>query len=209
LADFDNDGTLDLAIANGRVTRTLGEGQPEAAPDLGPFWTTYCERDQLFLNSGDGRFRDVSLANDPFCQVASVSRGLACADFDNDGGIDVIVTRIADKVSLFKNQASGRGNYLIVKATDSALHRDAYGAEVYLEVAGKRSLRWINPGYSFLSSNDPRAHFGLGSNVAYDAIEVVWPGGVLERFEGGPANRVVHLIRGKGHSELGSSAPAE
>ena len=198
MADFDNDGGLDLAVANGRVTRDLSEEKRETPPELDPFWIEYCQRDQLFLNSGDGRFRDASLTNDPFCNTASVSRGLACADFDDDGGMDLVVTRIADKASLFRNQATDRGNYLIVQATDPALNRDAYGAEVYVEAKDKRWLRWINPGYSYLCSNDPRAHFGLGRLESYDAIEIVWPDGSAERFEGGPVNRVVHLRRGEG-----------
>jgi hypothetical protein len=198
MADFDNDGGLDLAVANGRVTRTLNPATSELPRDLDPFWTDYCERDQLFLNSGDGKFRDVSSTNHSFCGVASVSRGLACADFDDDGGVDLLVTRIADKARLFRNLAPHRGNYLIIKATDPVLGRDAYGAEVYVEVGDKRWMRWINPGYSFLCSNDPRAHFGLGTMESYDAVEVVWPDGSAERFPGGPANRVVHLKRGQG-----------
>ena len=199
MADFNNDGTLDLAIANGRVTRALGDAKPRTSSELDPFWLNYSERDQLFLNSGQGKFRDVSLANDPFSKVAGVSRGLAVADFDDDGGMDLLVTRIAEGVALYKNVAE-RGNYLIVKATDPELHRDAYGAEVYVSSGNKRWMRWINPGYSFLCSNDPRAHFGLGEDTTYDSIEVVWSDGSKEQFPGGDANRVVRLERGSGSS---------
>jgi hypothetical protein len=180
----------------------LGESQggPKTAVSAGvsSFWAEYSERDQLFLNSGDGEFRDVSVANQPFSEFASVSRGLACADFDDDGGMDLVVTRIAEKVALFRNVAPKRGNYLTLRATDPNLHRDAYGAEVYVEAGGKKWMRWINPGYSYLCSNDPRAHFGLGAVDKIDAIEVVWPDGSAERFPGGAVNKTVQLTRGEG-----------
>ena len=197
MADFDNDGRLDLAVANGRVTRVLGEDKPQTSTELDAFWIDYSERDQLFLNQGKGKFKDVSLSNDPFCKMAGVSRGLAVADFDGDGGVDLLVTRIAEKVAFFQNRAE-RGNYLIVKATDPELNRDAYGAEIYVTSGDRKQMRWINPGYSFLCSNDPRAHFGLGEQTAYDAIEVVWPNGAKEQFSGGQANQMIHLERGTG-----------
>ncbi len=198
MADFDNDGRVDLAIANGRVVRQTTSDAPTTSDDLDPFWRPYSERNQLFLNVGGGRFEDVSPANDPFCKVAAVSRGLAVADFDTDGGVDLLVTRIGERVGLFKNVAPSRGHYLIVKATDPTLKRDAYGAEIYVRSGDRQWMRWINPGYSFLCSNDPRAHFGLGTVATYDSIRVVWPNGQAETFPGGEVDCVVHLERGTG-----------
>jgi hypothetical protein len=86
----------------------------------------------------------------------------------------------------------------MVRAIDPALRRDAYGAEVRVRAGDRRWVRWINPGSSYLCSNDPRAHFGLGPAAKVDAIQVVWPDGMEEQFPGGAADRLVVLRRGEG-----------
>jgi hypothetical protein len=195
LADVDQDGAEDLAIVNGRIAR----GQ-DANPDLGAFWSGYAERNQLFRNDGSGRFQDISLANDPFCATPWVSRGLACGDIDNDGSLDLLVTLIGESAHLFRNVASQRGHWLMVQAIDPALHRDAYGARITIQAGTRRQSRLINPAYSYLCSNDPRAHFGLGQAATVDAIEVLWPDGVRERFAGGPVDRTLILRKGDGQA---------
>lgn len=197
MADLDNDGGLDLVVANGRVTRAAGEPLPTWV-GLDPFWHPYCERDQILLNAGNGQFRDVSAQNNAMCGMAGVSRGLACADFDDDGGLDLIVTQIAGPVTLLRNVLPTRGHWITVRALDPALKRDAYGAEVYVNDGSRRLMRWINPGYSFLCSNDPRAHFGLGDSDTITNIEVVWPDGLQETFAETAVDRVVVLRRGEG-----------
>jgi hypothetical protein len=196
MADFDNDGAVDLAIANGRIDR--GPKMERYVAGVGDFWRPYCERNHLLINDGQGRFRDISESNEPFCGEAAVSRGLACADFDNDGTLDLLVTRVAAPVALYRNVAKTHGHWLTVQAIDPALHRDAYGAEVYLTVGQNKRMQWINPGYSYLCSNDPRAHFGLGTVDHYDSLAVVWPDGTEEQFPGGRADRIVVLQRGEG-----------
>jgi hypothetical protein len=193
LADFDLNGALDLAIVNGRVIRG-GEAKDTR---LG-FWETYAERNQLFAGDGAGKFRDVSLANKPFCGHYNVGRGLACGDFDNDGAPDLLVTAIGDRARLFRNVAPERGNWLTVRASDPRCKRDAYGAEVQVCAAGRSWLRLVNPAESYLSSSSPLAHFGLGKVDRIDAIDVKWPDGSRERFSGGAVNRVVELRRGEG-----------
>ena len=86
----------------------------------------------------------------------------------------------------------------MVRAIDPALKRDAYGALVIVHVGGRRQRRWVNPGYSYLCSNDPRAHFGLGRASRVDAVRVLWPDGLEEVFPGQEADRVVVLSRGTG-----------
>jgi hypothetical protein len=201
LADFDHDGAPDLAVVNGRIGR-LKLTRPDAGTlaGLGPFWGLYAERNQLFANDGAGRFRDVSPHNGPFCGTAAVSRGLACGDLDGDGALDLVVTALAGRVRVYRNVVPGRGHWLLVRAFDPALRRDAYGAEVTVEVGGRRWKRWVNPGFSYLCSNDPRAHFGLGPAAEVDAIRVVWPDGTEEVFPGGAADRTVAVRKGEGRT---------
>ncbi|MCA9216342.1 MAG: CRTAC1 family protein [Planctomycetales bacterium] len=197
LADLDNDGDLDMALANGRVRRISGETSA-VRPGLSEFWTQYAERDQIVLNDGTGKFTDASEENPAVSKPAGVARGLACADFNNDGSLDLLITNIAGPPVLLQNTKANAGNWVLVKATDPQTNRDAIGAEVYLTAGGTTLMRWVNPGYSFLCSNDPRAHFGLGKLTTYDAIQVVWPDGAIESFSGGAANRQITLEKGTG-----------
>jgi hypothetical protein len=195
LADLNHDGALDLAVVNGRVMRGLGPG----GDDLDPFWRVYAERNQLFVNDGTGRFRDLSPA-DPFCQRAEVSRGLACGDLDGDGALDLLVTTVAGPAHLYHNVAPKEGHWLMVRALDPARKRDAYGAVVTMNAGGSRRVGAVLPGQSYLCSNDPRVHFGLGPAEHVDSIRVRWPDGdsAEEVFPGGAADRLVELRRGEG-----------
>ena len=194
LGDFDHDGHLDLAVGNGRVSRA----PVSANPQLGPHWGLYAERNQLFAGDGTGRFRDLSPHNPALCGTPNVARGLACGDIDGDGALDLLVTTAAGRARLYRNVAPGRGHWLMVRALEPALRRDAYGACVHVQ-AGKRTwLRQINPGSSYLCSNDPRAHFGLGAAERVAGIEVVWPNGDREKFDGCATDRVIEVRKGEG-----------
>ena len=193
MADFDNDGALDVAVANGRVYR----GATAKNTGLG-FWEDYVEYNQLYANDGNGVFRDISAANPALCRVWNVARGLACADFDNDGGLDLLVVSNGGPARLFRNIAPKRGHWLTVRAVDPALHRDAYGAEVRVRANGRQWLRLVDPAQSYLSSCTPFAHFGLGNVDRVDAIEVTWPDGLREVFAGGNVDCKRELRRGEG-----------
>jgi hypothetical protein len=197
LGDFDHDGALDLAVVNGRVSRGSSARRPGAS-----FWSHYEERNQLFANDGSGKFLDVSPANRPFCGTPSVARGLACGDVDGDGALDLLVTAVAGPARLYRNTAPDRGHWLLVRAIDPALGgRDAYGAEVTVKAGQRRWLGIVNPGQSYLCSNDPRVHFGLGRTEHIDGLHVVWPDGKEENFfqgRGCGVDRVVELRKGAG-----------
>ncbi len=200
LGDFDQDGDLDLAIANGRVSRDR-----MARPGAGPFsWDAYAERNQLFANDGRGRFRDVSPGNGPFCGTPRLGRGLAVGDVDGDGALDLLVCNVAGPARLYRNAVPGRGRGLLVRAVDPSLGgRDACGAEVTVRAGGRSWRGLINPGHSYQCSNDPRAHFGLGTVRRVDAIEVVWPDGSEETFPGAEAGAAVLLRKGQGRPARG------
>ncbi len=193
LADFDLDGALDIAVVNGRVSRG-----PQANDSLGPHWGRYAERNQLFANDGRGNFRDVSQASAALCGTPNVARGLAWGDIRNAGAIDLVVTTAAGRARLLRNVAPRRGHWLVVRAVLGPGPRDAIGAEVRVRAAGRTWSRLINPGSSYLCSNDPRAHFGLADNQRIDAIDITWPDGTAETFPGRQADQAVTLRQGTG-----------
>ena len=194
--DFDNDGDLDLAIANGAVKR------PETVlPQSGEdFWKPYWQTNQLIQNQEDARFQDVSRDEPSFCDAPGVWRALASGDFDNDGGQDLLVTRIGDTPLLLHNTVPNRGHWLSVRAVDPDLKRDAYGAVITVVAGEKKWTGLLNPGRSYVSSCDPRVHFGLGAVEQIDQIIVLWPDGREEMFPGQTVDRFVVLERGKGRS---------
>lgn len=197
--DFDHDGALDLALVNGRVAAHRHDGAPPVpTPDVPAWWGPYAERNQLAAGVGDGRFQDISLWNAAFCGAARVGRGLMMGDVDNDGALDLVVTNIAGPARLYRNCAPDRGHWLLVRAVDPVLQRDAYGAEVTVVTAARRWKAWLTPASSYQCSNDPRAHFGLGSVEQVDSMKVLWPDGTGEVFPGGPVDRVVTLHKGQG-----------
>jgi hypothetical protein len=116
-------------------------------------------------------------------------------DLDDDGDLDLIVSNCAGPARMFRNDAAGANHWLIVRAVDAQLRRDAYGARVTVTVGQRRLHRVISAGYSYASSSDPRAHFGLGSATSVDEIEVRWPGGPTEVYPGVAANQVITLTR--------------
>ncbi len=200
-ADFDADGALDLAVANGAIRRSPGRTPPKLMPGIAPFWTPYAEPSQLFANTGNGRFREVSAANPALCGEALVGRGLATGDFDNDGAPDLLLIGVAGPARLLRNVASPRGHWLGLRAIDPAHgNRDAYGAEIVVRASGRSWWRLIQPAHSYASSNDPRAQIGLGAATSVDSIQVRWPDGTEEAFPSQPADRYVTLRRGTGTS---------
>jgi hypothetical protein len=194
LVDFDHDGDLDLAVVNGRVS---ARGKPEDE-SLGKFWSQYGDRNQLFANTGGGRFQDISPQNAAFCGRYNVARGLVRGDFDGDGAQDLLVTSVAGPARLFRNVAPKKGHWLEVRAFDPDLLRDALGSEIKVTAGGKTFVRWLHPAESYCSSSEPRAHFGLGSASKVDRIEIQWPDGGREVFPGNDADRFVELRKGAG-----------
>ena len=196
LADFDLDGDLDLAWVNGRVF----SGPPAPAGAVPPFWLRYAQPNSLAENDGTGRFRSVAATNGAFCGRPNVARPLCAGDIDNDGDVDLVAGTTAGRVLLLENVAPRHGHWLTVRAIDPALQRDAIGAVVTVTAGGKTWQRHLQPGSSYLSSHDPRAHFGIGETETIDTLEVLWPDGTRERFPGGSVDRGIVVRRGEGTS---------
>lgn len=196
IADLDQDGDLDLVSGNGRIRR------PEKglySTTLESFWLPFADRNEIFLNGGDGIFTGVTAAEDDFLAHRHVTRGLAMGDLDDDGDLDMVTSEINGPARILLNIAKPKGNWLMVRAVDPRYGgRDAYGATVTVAAGKQRWSRDINPAYSYLSSNDPRAHFGLGTESKYDGITVLWPDGKREKFPCGNPGKSLTLSRGTG-----------
>ncbi len=191
--DYDHDGDLDLAVVNGRVTR----GPLLTHTDPPGYWDPYAEPNLLFENDGRGRFRNVSDLGAAFTADVENSRGLVFGDVDNDGDIDLLITNEGGRARLLRNDRTQKGHWLMVRAIDPDLRRDANGAQITVVVGEQRILRLIAPGYSYLCSGDPRAHFGLGTVSAVDEIIVQWPDGKRETFPGVAVDQIITLKKGQ------------
>ncbi len=188
-ADLDNDGWLDLVVANGHI-------YPEI--DHFPLGSTFLERNLLYQNLGNGRFREVGQAlGGPF-HVAKSSRGLAVSDYDNDGDLDLLIIELNDRPTLLRNQGGNRRPWVTLRLRGTRSNRDALGARVRLTAAGRTQTAEVRSGGSYLSQHDKRLHFGLGEARQVDRLEVRWPSGQVEVFEKLPANQFFLLTEGQG-----------
>jgi hypothetical protein len=192
LLDFDLDGDLDPLVVNGRVLRApLRPGVR-----LNDHWGPYAEPNLLFENDGKGRFRAASAACGPLCAEVEVSRGLAAGDVDNDGDLDVLVTSGNGRARLYRNVRPHGEHWLTVRAVEPETRRDAYGSVIRVTLQDRTIRRDVAPTYSYLSSGDPRAHFGLGSADRVDEVRVRWPDGIEESFGSLEVDRGHLLERG-------------
>jgi hypothetical protein len=191
--DVELDGDLDLLVANGKVFR--GTADPRAR--VREPWSHFAEPNLFYLNNGAGRFEQVDLAQ-ALTRPVEVSRALSLGDIDTDGDLDVLLVNAQGPARLLRNDAPRSGHWLVVRAVDPRLKRDAIGARVTVVTAERRIVRTITRGSSYLSSNDPRAHFGLGPQPQIERIEVRWPGGPGESFDAPGVDRVLTLVRGEG-----------
>ncbi len=188
--DYDNDGQLDLFLAN---------GHPDDMIDSYGGQVKYREPLLLFKNEG-GRLKNVSKDAGPVFTKTFPARGLAIGDFDNDGRIDVIVGNNGAAPVLLKNNAGAGNHWLGLRLEGSTCNRDAIGALLTWSVGGVKRTRLKTGGGSYLSCHDPREVLGLGTATAIDWLEIRWPApsGKVERLESVPIDRYVRIVEGKG-----------
>jgi hypothetical protein len=197
--DIDHDGWPDAAVVNGRVKR--GPRRPGVDPSL--VVADYAETNLLFRNEGGGRFSDITGSAGAFGRHVEMSRGLAIGDVDGDGALDMLTTAAHSPARLYRNTVPQRGHWIIIRAVDPRLRRDAYGAVVTVAAGGLRQRRTIQAGFSYASSSDPRAHFGLGAATRIDTVIIRWPDGLVERFEVDGVDRAFTLRRAEGRAVRG------
>lgn len=188
--DYDNDGLLDLFIANGAVT-ILEALRGDPSP--------FRQRNQLFHNGGGARFRDVSAQAGPALALSEVSRGAAFGDVDNDGDVDVLVTNNDGPARLLRNEVGSRHHWLQVRLEGVRDNRQGIGARVGLLRPGRAPVwRRARTDGSYLSASDPRVHFGLGAAMEIERVIVEWPTGMREAWTDVLPDRIVTLRQGTG-----------
>ena len=198
LADFNCDGQLDAAWANGLVRRATPNQTPVAV-GVDPWWGRYAQRAQIFTGIEGGRFRDISPANAAFSGTAIVGRSLAVGDLDGDGGLDLVMASVGGPVQVFRNVSPHRGHWLELALLDPASgDRDMIGSEVVVRSGSQRWWSILQPAMSYLCSHAPLIHVGLGAVSRVDAIEVLWPSGSRETFSTDRVDSLQTLRAGQG-----------
>lgn len=212
-ADFDNDGWEDIFTVNGLrsrgeqnyipvllemiITPNVDFSDVNNYPDIGEMtWSGY-QRQRFFHNAGDGTFAEIS-------GVAGVDndldgRGVAVADFDEDGLLDIYQTNANQPALLYRGTTAGAGNWVQLRLEGTSANRNAIGARVVLEADdGETYIREVNGGNGYSSQSSKRLHFGIGAAAGVASLEIHWPGGAVEKVDGVAVNAVSQVRQGEG-----------
>jgi hypothetical protein len=190
--DADNDGWLDLFVANGHV-----QSYPPELEKNAPF----AQLPQLFRNSEGIRFDEVSATSGTYFQNRIVGRSSGICDFDRDGKMDLAVQHLNGQAKVLRNETENAGNCISLQLTGTKSDRDAIGARVEVRVGNRTIVRLCNGSTSYLANDERRIHIGIGHNSIADAITVHWPSGVTESWPAAGCDKTHHLIEGRGIAE--------
>jgi enediyne biosynthesis protein E4 len=187
-ADLDLDGTLDLIVANGHIDDTVRNIRGNVG---------YAQPPQLFLNQGNGSFREVaSLVGGGFAQPR-VGRGLACGDFDGDGDVDLLMTTNNGPAVLFRNDVAAGNRSVRFRLVGTKSNRDAIGAAVRVFHGGTSQSRIVKSGSSYLSQSELPVTFGVGRRDRIDRVVITWPNGGTQEFKDVAAGKTYGCVEGK------------
>ena len=191
--DYDNDGNLDLFLANGHPDDRIEERYSQVK---------YKEPMLLFRNTGQA-FENVGAQGGLIFSRPLAARGMALGDFDNDGAVDVLVAVNNDAPVLLRNHAGKQNHWLGVRLVGRKANPDAVGALITYQAGDLKRSRFRVGGGSYLSSQDPRVVLGIGKRTKIDWLEIKWPlpGGAVERFTDLPIDRYITIVEGQGISK--------
>jgi len=188
-ADFDNDGLPDIFVANGNFSPLT---------DSLPHEPRYREPLQVFHDNGDGSFSDVSDQSGLNGGPLLSRRGTAFGDIDNDGSIDVVVYNAGAPPSVYLNQTRNGNHRVLFRLVGTKSNNAAIGARVTVATASMEQMDEVRGGGSYLSSNDQRLHFGLGSEQLIKRVTILWPSGLKEELKDVPADAIYTVVEGQG-----------
>jgi hypothetical protein len=191
--DADLDGWLDLAVVNGHIDDTVRNVRGVG----------YAQSPQLFLNDGQGKFRDVAGEIGGGFTQPKVGRGLAYGDFDRDGDLDLLMTTNNGPAYLFRNDQAGGNKSIRIRLVGTKSNRDAIGARVRIFHAETSQSRLVKGGSSYLSQSELPLTFGLGKREKIDRLVIDWPGGATEEHKNLAAGRAYECVESKGIKPLG------
>ncbi len=190
--DADNDGTLELFVANGHVWDNV----PEITPSL-----PYKQRCQLFGNIRTGRYGDLSETAGPFFKRRVVARGAATGDYNNDGAVDILVTCCGDVPVLLRNDsqiASTKNNWVKIRLVGTESNRDGIGAKVWVKTDKRTQFKEATCGGSYASGSDLTLHFGISTQETLQSIKVQWQSGRIQTVgfsnAENPVNQIIRII---------------
>ena len=189
--DFDNDGWPDLLVANGHV-------YPQLELSQGQYQIGYRQHFLLFRNLGDGTFEEISKEAGLHSIPLASRRGAAFGDLNNDGLVDAIVVNVGEAPTVLLNTSENRNQSATFKLTQTKGNREAIGVRLTLRTSKHSYIQEVQAGASYLSQNDLRLHFGLGSDEEIESVEVRWGGGETEKITGMTRNRIMTITQGKG-----------
>ena len=183
--DFDRDGDPDLYVANGHIDDNIADFDPQVS---------HGQRDQLFLNDGEGRFAEISAQAGPFFQRTMVGRGAATADYDNDGDGDLFVVNSNQPAVLLRNDTASANHWLALRLVGTHSNRDGLGSRVTVRTGDREQTQQTRSSFSYLSQSDPRLFFGLGAYDRADRIDVAWPSGVRQQLKDVEADQILEIL---------------
>jgi enediyne biosynthesis protein E4 len=189
--DFDNDSWPDLILANGHV-------YPEV--DKFHLGSGYQEQRLLYHNNGNATFTDISATAGSGISATSSARGLAVGDLWNDGQLSAVISNVYAQPSLLVNSVRSGNHWIAFKTVGTQSNRDGIGAKISVKVGKRTLVDEVRSGSSYISQNDLRVHFGLGSAAKLDAVQVRWPSGLTERFDDLSIDTMHVLKEGSGTS---------
>ena len=187
--DYDNDGRLDIFMANGHILDNIALYHPE---------TDYAEPKLVYRNNGDGTLVNTSQSLGADLQKPRVSRGAAAADFDNDGDLDVLVSNSGGAAELLRNDGGNRAQWLEILLVGTRSNRVGVGCRVRIVAGDRVQFDERKGGMSYQAAQDPRIHFGLGSRTRIDLVEVQWPSGMVTRLKDVAASQILTIQEGAG-----------
>jgi hypothetical protein len=196
--DMDNDGWLDLFVANGHVYPQMDTVAGSAA---------YAQPLLLHRNLRNGRFDEVSKAASLAAMPLQSRRGAAFADIANNGNVDIVVLNVGAPPSLLLNQNASTNHRVLFKLVGTKSNRAAIGARVTIASDGVKQFDEVRSGGSYLSQNDLRLHFGLGATAKINSVQVRWPNGQTEELRNLAADKIYTIVEGQGIKDSAVLAP--